>query len=144
MNYLIYWIKCHEYACSNLVKVACELWNNGINSTTEIANIMHMHRTTICIYLKNGKELNWTTYDEKIARTISEGKLGKNAKEVKCIENGLIFESCADVERQSEKIFGVYLNQNNVSSVCRNVRKSYKGYTFVYTNKKIINKERKI
>ena len=87
--------------------------------------------------VKQGKELQWTTYDEQLARTISEGKLGKNAKEVKCIENGLVFESCADLERQSEKLFGVYLNQNNISSVCRNIRKSYKGYTFVYTNKQI-------
>ena len=109
------WNKCHEFACSNLVKTACEYWNKGINNTTEISNIMHLHRTTICRYLKQGKDLQWTTYDEQLARIISEGKLGKNAKEVKCIENGLIFESCADLERQSEKIFGVYLNQNNIT-----------------------------
>jgi len=62
----IKWEKCHEFACSSLVKTACDLWNSGIKSTLEISQLMKLNRTTIIKYLKQGsKLLGWCDYDSK-------------------------------------------------------------------------------
>ncbi|NGU31094.1 hypothetical protein G6Z34_13465 [Clostridium perfringens] len=43
-----------------------------------------------------------------------------------------VFESCSELERQSEKLFGVKLFQSNIGHVCLGRRKSHKGFTFKY------------
>ena len=57
------WLECHKYACSSLVKKACELWADGIHSTKEIGEMMKLSSTTIIKYLKQGTKLNWCNYD---------------------------------------------------------------------------------
>ena len=59
------WLKCHEYACSSLVKTVCDLWNSGITSTIEIGKILKNVQTTIIRYLKQGTELGWCDYSSK-------------------------------------------------------------------------------
>ena len=61
----INWLKCHEYACSSLVKEVCNLWSSGITSTIEIGKILKKYQTTIIRYLKQGAELGWCDYDPK-------------------------------------------------------------------------------
>ena len=56
------WLKCHEYACNSLVKVACDLWNNGMKNTLKIANSLKLVRATIITYLKRGKVIGWCNY----------------------------------------------------------------------------------
>lgn len=54
-------MKCHEYACKNLVKIICDLWNN--DSTIEsMANKFKLARQTITRYLKQGNLVNWCDY----------------------------------------------------------------------------------
>ena len=48
------WLKCEEFALSNLVKIACSYWNGGIESTLEISKIMKLSRPTVINYLKKG------------------------------------------------------------------------------------------
>jgi len=48
----INWLKVEEFALSNMVKEACDLWNSGVNSTKEIGIIMNLHYATITNYLK--------------------------------------------------------------------------------------------
>jgi len=62
------WIKCHEYGCNSMVKVACDLWNSGIKSTLGISKELKMDRSTIIIYLKRGVELGWCDYNIYIIR----------------------------------------------------------------------------
>ena len=61
---IIDWFKCEEIALSNLVKVACGHWNNGIKSTKDISKIMNMNRSTIIEYLKKGNNI-WCSYNAK-------------------------------------------------------------------------------
>jgi predicted RNA-binding Zn-ribbon protein involved in translation (DUF1610 family) len=58
------WLKCHEFACNSLVKIACGLWNSG-NNIVQIAKIMKMARRTILNYLKKGSQAGWCSYDPK-------------------------------------------------------------------------------
>ena len=43
-----------------------------------------------------------------------------------------IFESCAELSRQSKKLFGVKLLHQNISAVCRGKHDKHKGFTFRY------------
>ena len=43
------------------------------------------------------------------------------------------FESCAELERQSEQLFGVKLRSSNITRVCNGYINEYKGFQFKYT-----------
>lgn len=78
----INWLECHKYACSSLVKKACELWNEGMYSTKEIGEIMKLCRDTIVKYLKQGVKLSWCDYNPK-----------NHFRKVICLNNNKIFNS---------------------------------------------------
>ena len=59
------WLKCHEFTCSSLIKIACDYWNSGIKSALEISKLMKLHRTTIYKYLKKGVLIGWCDYNTK-------------------------------------------------------------------------------
>jgi hypothetical protein len=132
---MIDWLKCNEYACNSLIKKACELWNNNINNTKEIGKILKLTQTTIIRYLKQGNLIGWCNYDPKKEFIKSSRKRNKNGKLVEIFKNGISlgqFESCAELERQSEELFGVKLYNQNVSKVCNNKIKFCKNFTFKY------------
>jgi hypothetical protein len=58
------WLKCHEFACKTLVKVASELWNEG-KSAKEISEKLKLSKTTVIKYLKQGVVLQWCYYNPK-------------------------------------------------------------------------------
>lgn len=88
------WLQCHEAGCSSLVKVACDLWNNGIKNTLEISNKMKLSRTKTTIFLKQGVLLNMCDYDPKEEHR-KRDILAKENKSVKvvCITTGEVFDS---------------------------------------------------
>lgn len=58
-------------------------------------------------------------------------------KKVEVFKNNIslgIFESCFEVERQSEKMFGVKLLNTKVNAVARGQRNHHKGFTFKYVD----------
>lgn len=133
------WLQAEEFALSNRVKEACDLKKNNPNMTTgDIGDIMNLHCRTISGYLKRGAELGWCNYNtrektrnnnEKMEKLISKPK----GKQVEILRNNIslgIFESLMELERQSLKLFGVKLNNSNISEVCLGKKSNYKGYTF--------------
>lgn len=143
------WIKCGEYTCKNLVKEICDYWHlhNEINNeeltTSDLAKEFKISNTTILRYLKRGTKLDWCNYDGKKELIKSNKQKGilsgiKISKPVEMFKNNIsigIFESCTELERQSQKLFGVKLLQSNTSMVCNNKRPQHKGYTFKYIPK---------
>ena len=75
------WVKCVEYACTSLVRVACDLWKGGINDTLEISKIIKVSRVTAVKYLKQGFELGWCDY------------YNPNKQKVICLTTNEIFNS---------------------------------------------------
>lgn len=51
------WNECDKFATSSRVFEACNLWNNGVRSTTTIGTQMKLGQTTILRYLRRGEEL---------------------------------------------------------------------------------------
>lgn len=88
------WNKCLEYAYNSMVKVACDLWVSGIESTISISKITKLHRSTIIKYLKQGIKLNWCKYDAKYEMTKS-GYMSPiiNPRKIICLNTKEVFES---------------------------------------------------
>jgi rubrerythrin len=101
------WLKCHEYACSSLVKTVCDMWNNGIKSTLELSKQLKLNRTTIIRYLEKG--IQWCDYNPKKEMQDSS----KISKSVICITTGEIFKSIADAGRKYN------INQCGIGECCR-------------------------
>ncbi len=57
------WLKCHEFSLNSLVKMACDLWNKGMNNVLLISIKLKLNRNTITRYLKQGVKLGWCGYD---------------------------------------------------------------------------------
>lgn len=134
---IIDWLKCEEFALSNRVKEACELWKNGINNTKEISDIMKLSRGTIINYLKKGSNIKWCDYNSREELMKSCGKNGKSrGKQVEIFKDGIslgVFSSCHELDRESEELFGVRLNYKNISAVCLGKQKTYLGFKFRYS-----------
>ena len=139
------WLKCEEFALSNLVKIACNYKNNDHNlSTTNIGEMMKLHCTTIMRYLKKGSKLGWCNYSveeeiDKRIQTATKMSVKATSKKVEIFKGNIslgIFKSRSDLERQSEGLFGVKLLNSKVCQVCNGTRNSYKGYTFKTVVKK--------
>lgn len=123
---IINWDKANEFALSNLVKVACDYWNNGIKTTKEIAKIMDIDKNTVCRYLKQGVEASWCDYNPK------EESIKNKCKKIICKENGRIFKSIVECSKQSLDVFGVNMIPTGICAVCNGKYKTYKGYSFEY------------
>lgn len=82
------------------------------------------------------ENLEWITREENMLHAFNTGlATAWNKKKVICIETGEIFESTSEAERIMK------LCVNKVSAVCRGVRKSTGGYTFMYYEDYIDNKK---
>lgn len=132
------WLKCHEFALSNLVKVVCQYKKDNLEKTTmEIGKLFNLEKTTILNYLKKGTILGWCNYDPKEEIRKSGVKSGKSsAKQVEIFKDSKslgVFESGTELERQSEELFGVKLLGTAISSVCAGRYSKYKGFTFKFS-----------
>lgn len=145
------WLKCEEFALSNLVKEICDYWNNKEEweTTQTIAENNSwgiVDRATIRKYLKKGTKLGWTNYNPKEEMRRVGAKTGKSkAKPIEVFKDGQslgIFKSATELAIQSEELFGVKFDNRNISTVCTGKRRHHKGFTFRYVEKdKICNKE---
>ena len=132
------WNKCAEFANKNIVKEVCDYWNNKREweTTIDLENKFKISNQTIRKCLKKGTKLGWCSYDPKEEMKKSSAKVGKSkGKKVEIYINSKslgIFESCAELERQSEELFGIKLSTSKISLVCNNKKSQYKGFTFKY------------
>lgn len=132
----INWIQCDKFSISsNLKKQVCDYWDSRKESETtkDLANRFSLGRNTIISYLKDGTKYKWCNYNPKEEAIKSSSKIGKSkGKPVEIFKDGIslgIFPSYTELERQSEELFGVKLNNSNISSAC-NKKSQYKGYVF--------------
>lgn len=136
------WTICAEFANKNIVKEVCNYWSNKREdeTTTNLMKEFKLSRDAIIKYLKKGTKLGWCNYNPK-EEGLKGGLKGNkkvsklNCKKVEIFKNNKslgIFPSCAELERQSEELFGVKLLNGGISRACTSDRKQYKGFTFKY------------
>ena len=96
---LIDWLKCYKYSCNNFVQKICQLWNEGLQNSNEIAKQAHLSRSTIIKYLKQGTKLGWCNYNPKTAMIkCGKGQGKKRNKKIICLTTKEIFNSMAEAE----------------------------------------------
>lgn len=134
------WSEADLYAIrNNKGKDICNYWNEHPEATTaDLAIVFDLDKTSIINYLKKGCKLNWCNYDPKEEMRKSAKRCNSlKAKEVEIFKDGKslgVFESCNELGRRSEEFFGVKLDFRNISAICNGKGKTYKGFTFKYTN----------
>jgi len=127
----INWLKCHEFACNSLVKVVCDYWNSGIESTVNISKILNMHNSTIRKYLKQGTKLDLCNYDAKkeVKRTLELGHGHNKRKIVQLTVDGKFLKEWDCIKTTSEKI---NVHQNGIVQCCKGKYKTSGGYKWMY------------
>jgi len=130
----INWLKCGEFALSNLIKIACEYKKENPELTTgDIGKLMKLSTQSIKNYLRQGSKYGWCKYDgemENFKVVSAKRKMIAIFKDKNILS---IFESASKLSRQSEKLFGVKLTISSISNACLGKIEQYNGYTFKYT-----------
>nr|WP_276537499.1 zinc-ribbon domain-containing protein [Bacillus infantis] len=133
------WKMCNEFSCKNtLLKVACDLWNEGVKSTVAISKRIKVERATVIRYLKKGaSELNWCSYDPKEEQK-KRGRMvaGKNKISVVQLTKSSQYIKTWSSLKQAEEELGIH----NISSVCHGVIKSSGGFLWVFEKDYVPNK----
>ena len=125
------WLKCHEFACKSLVKKACELWNNGIKSTLEIAKIMIICRSVAIKYLKQGAKLGWCNYDPKEAQKES-GRINSKKNNKLVVQLSLNREYVSEFKSTTEAERQLGISHSSISQCCTNKQKTAGKFKWMY------------
>lgn len=134
------WLRCAEFANKNIVKEVCDYWNDKRESetTADLSKMFKINKSTIIDYLRRGTKLGWCNYNgrKNNNKGLIYGRIIKRKKVEIFKDNKSLgeFESLIELERQSEKLFGVKLNNSKISMVCNGKKKQYKGYTFKHVD----------
>lgn len=121
------WVKCEEYALSNLVKEVCDYWNDVSTNLEDIRIEFNKSESCIRTYLRKGNSLKWLTKTYK-----HNLKVG-----VKVYKNGVFFKefgSMKEIEDRSYNIFGFNIHKSVLSNI-KNKKIDehyYKDLTFIF------------
>lgn len=116
-----------------------ELWNHmggamGSIKTTDIAQLVGVHRKTVGEYLRWGAKLGLCIYNGKDSqRMAAQNYSPSNKQGVVILKDGVElgrFESRAELANKSEALFGVKLIASKIGDVCNGKRQTHKGYNF--------------
>jgi hypothetical protein len=129
----INWDEVYKYANTSLIKTVCDLWNNGIHSTTDISKIMKLSQPTITSYLKTGKKIGLSDYTKEIAIKEKgkkvQGKQSGVARKVICLDTCEVFDTITEAENK--------YNITDIWRCCNKKRKTSGGYKWMYYNEYI-------
>ena len=121
------WNKCEEHACSNLIKIACDLWNSGIHNASQIARLMNKAGCTVSVYLRKGHALGWIEYEPS------------DKMPVICLENNYVFSYSTICSNYSKELLGVFISKKCVINNLCGDSKSTHGFHFRHITRKEFN-----
>lgn len=133
----INWNACDKHARSSLFVEACDLWNCGKYTITDIANLLNLKPCTIATYLKDGDTLGLCSYDvvEAKIKGLQNGwnKIKQEkSKPILLLKNNVpisVFPSAMELQRQSLKLYGKTFQNSAIRQVCNGIYKQAYGYT---------------
>lgn len=129
-------MKCHEYACKSIVKIVCDYYNNSNITTSELCDMYNLSSTAILSYLKKGNQIGWCSYNpiEQRNKGLNIGRIiSKKPVEIFKDNKSLgKFKSLTDLSKKSLMLFGIKLDADEISKVCRKIRSDYKGFIFKF------------
>lgn len=117
------WNKCHEFACSNLVKKTCSIWNKGLKSVEKISKELKISKSSVTRYLNKGATIGLCDYDGKTIKDSLKKKVVKLSLDGCFIREYKSISEAANLEG---------ISVNAISVVCRGVNKYAYGYRWMY------------
>ncbi|MDT0160393.1 zinc-ribbon domain-containing protein [Bacillus sp. AG4(2022)] len=122
------WIKCGSYASNSLVKIVCDIYNNGERSTDIISKIVGLNRGTVVRYLKTGVELGWCNYDSKksVRKEFNWAKSKPIIQLTKCNQFINEWNSISEAAR------ALKIQRTGIGMVCSGKLNSSGGYKWLY------------
>ena len=136
------WIKCHEFATSNLIKKICLYKENNRDiPLKEIAQIFHIAYGTAIRYIKKGSKLGWCSYElfDDLRMLREQGKVITNQRPIHCISDGKYYRCSTDFVQEYEKEYGKRLNARNIRAVCEGKRNYVNNLKFEYITQEKFN-----
>lgn len=131
------WLKCEEYALSNICKNICDMrLENPDYTTKKLQELTGYNYRTIRKALEFGAKIGWCKYDpkEETKKSLEKGRTSRR-KKVQVIKDGIslgVFESIEYLLCVCTDLFGVQFTQTGISASCRGVINRHKGYNFKY------------
>ena len=139
----INWYDIEQSINYSIYKKIVDLWNNSDLTVTSIFNITGIDRERITYLLEvanKNKDVIYTKTENNRRRLLSSKKSGINRqKPILCKDKVLYFRSVAEVNNQSNDIFGFTVNVEALQDSIRKKR-TYKGLLFEYISKEQFNK----
>lgn len=120
----INWTKINNLSESSIVKIVCDLWNDGFKSIKLICEKSNLNRNTVSRYLKRGNLLGWCDY-----KNINGAEYTKR-KVVRMSLDGNVVVKYSSIT--DAKIKNNFKHHSGISRVCRGITKSYKNYLWMY------------
>ena len=133
------WVMCDKFASSNFKKEVCKFYqdNKTIMNNEEISNYFSISLSTLCSYLKTGRNVGWIKDD--VDKTILNS-LHRNYSKSKRIgvfditTNNLLYEfkSINLCKNSLQRIDNVLYNGASIAYAIKNKGGLYKNYLFKY------------
>lgn len=135
-NEQINWEKCEEFAYGNLLINICSEYKYNNYTVEELCKLFKLNNVTIRKYLRVGSKLNICNYTKSFAKENSINALKKSVdkrkRQVKCINNGMIFSSVTDAIKYMQNITGTNGARGAICRVLKGTQSNYKGFVFEY------------
>jgi very-short-patch-repair endonuclease len=100
----------------SFVKQACDLWNDGVNSTVKISKLLGINRATVNKYLKRCALYGWCNYDPK----------DSYHKTIICVEKNTVYTSIKEASELLE------IQRNCIGNCLRGLSKTAGGFHWTY------------
>ena len=133
------WEKCERFALKNLLKSVCDYWNKRgeWETTTDLARIFKLDKSTIRDYLKKGNMMGLCKYDPEKEKILGNKKsVKKTKKRVSVFDKDNkylgVFQSIAELSKLSYDLFGVTFDKGCITATCKGRQKTCKGYIIKY------------
>ena len=122
------WIKCGEYASSNLVKEVCDFYNKHLErSSYDLGKEFGMCDTTIRTYLNKGSKLGWCGYDGKEEQQRNGRRNGKPVSQFTFNSEFIkTYPSASEAERRTG------IKASNICVCCNGKQKTAGGFIWKY------------
>lgn len=119
------WQKCASYASSNIAYDVCKYYMENDVTYIDIMHHFHIGKHAVQTYIQQGAENGWCKYIHNTSVT--------SCKPIDVYLNGKYVctsPSAKLLSRESEKLFGIYLNSSRITACVNHKIESYKGFTF--------------
>ena len=133
------WDLCDKSAHNSLLKQSCDLYASGITDLEKIADLLHIHKSTVYKYIKAGTKYGWCNYDAKTARRMPIKGLRCSSRCISIIivdDNGNTiqkFHSIRDCEMTIREQYGIGTSRRNISRACE-THEPYHGFNFRFAS----------